>query len=413
MYRSKDRILAGVCAGLAQHLGWRVGLIRAAFVLSTLFFGAGALFYAWLWALVPERSAADQSGPEAASAPQQAGAEFFQRLSSDPGSWWRRRGVKEILTGAGLLFVAGLIVAQIAGFDLQLGVVLPVFVIVVGAVLVWLQLDASRRSLLLDRAQANNSLGLLRLAAGLLLLVLGLLVLVVGGGGWDRVVPAVAAALAVLAGVGLVLAPWGLRIWRDLQDERAARVRETERAEIAAHLHDSVLQTLALIQRRAGSEQDVTSLARAQERELREWIYQDASRNPDNLVARMRAVAAELEDAHGVGIELIAVGDATVDSRVDALVQASREAMLNAVRHAGTSVSVYVEASKELVEVFVRDRGPGFDLDQVPEDRLGLRESILGRMGRHGGSAKISSSGSGTEIQLRLPLLETNQKDET
>lgn len=407
MYRSKARVLAGVCAGLAQHLGWRVAVLRWVFVLSTLFFGFGALLYAWLWIMVPDESGSPTNQPEpdlAATA---------KKLAANPALLWRRRGVKEVLIGAGLLILAGLLVAQIVGIDLQLGIVVPLIVIAAGAVLVWLQLDASRRALLLDRAQANTALGALRLAAGLLLVVLGVIVLVLGGGGWDRVLPSVGAAFAVLAGVGLVMAPWAIRVWRDLQDERAARVRETERAEIAAHLHDSVLQTLALIQRRAGSEQDVLTLARAQERELREWIYQDASRHPGDLVARLRAIAAELEDAHAVSIELIAVGDAAMDSRVDALVQASREAMLNAVRHAGTTVSVYVEADAETVEVFVRDRGNGFDLTNVPEDRLGVKESIVGRMSRHNGKARISSSSSGTEVQLSLPLKDANHQEES
>src|SRR6185312_4681605 len=189
---------------------------------------------------------------------------------------------------------------------------------------------------------------------------------------WSSVV----AALAVLAGVGLVLAPWALKFWREFQNERAGRIRETERAEIAAHLHDSVLQTLALIQKSANSPADVTRLARAQERELREWIYQDNEHDAGALVERVKAVCAEAEDLYGQAVEVVAVGDAELSDRGSALVQAVREAVMNGVRHGGTTVSVYVEAGPKGVDVFIKDRGPGFDVDAVPADRLGVRESV-------------------------------------
>ncbi|AJT41763.1 ATP-binding protein [Psychromicrobium lacuslunae] len=402
--RSTDRVIAGVCAGLAKHLGWSVSTVRLVMALSTMFFGAGLLLYFWLWALVPDAGAAGS-----AIKPNQ--------LLENAEQLWRRRGVKEVIIGVLLLLAAVLVLVQSLGVNLQLGVVGPFLVIVAGAVLVWLQLDASRRAALLnsvlpERDKQRSPLGVFRLVAGLLLVALGVIVLVAGGGGWDRVIPAVIAAFAVLAGVGLVLTPWALRLWRDLQEERAARVRETERAEIAAHLHDSVLQTLALIQRKASSEQDVVTLARAQERELRDWIYQDSSRNPTNLAARLKAIAAELEETHGVAVEVIAVGDALMGNGVEALAQAAREAILNSVRHAGTTVSVYLEATAELAEVFIRDRGSGFELEEIPDDRLGVRESIIGRMQRHGGNAKILSSVEGTEVQLSLPLNSQQESSE-
>ncbi|WP_394939590.1 PspC domain-containing protein [Psychromicrobium sp. YIM B11713] len=397
LIRSTDRVIAGVCSGLAEHLGWPVSTVRLVMALSSFLFGSGLLLYFWLWALVPEASATQRT----ASGPAQ--------LLDSGRELWRRRGVKEAIIGIVLVLAAVFFLAQSLGANLQLGAVGPFLVIGAGAVLVWMQLDASRRAALLnsvlpERDQQRSPLGIFRLVAGLVLVALGVIVLVTGGGGWDRVLPAIIAAFAVLAGVGLVLTPWALRLWRDLQEERAARVRETERAEIAAHLHDSVLQTLALIQRKAGSEQEVLTLARAQERELRDWIYQDASRNPQNLTARLKSTAAELEATHGVAVELIAVGDAVMDSSVEALVQASREAILNSVRHAGTAVSVYLEATAELAEVFVRDRGPGFELSAVSADRLGVRESIIGRMSRHGGTASIRSSEEGTEVHLSMPL---------
>jgi signal transduction histidine kinase len=246
-----------------------------------------------------------------------------------------------------------------------------------------------------------------RLGAGLALVATGV-TLAISGSQWNVLGLALLASLAVLAGVALVLLPWGLKFWRDFGAERAARVREEERAEIAAHLHDSVLQTLAVIQRRAGNEADVTRLARAQERELREWLYRDSRRGDGTFTDRLKALAAAVEDAHGQPVDVVCVGDAPLDGahreRAEALLQAAREAMLNAARHGGGPVSVYAEAGAGAIDVFVKDRGPGFDPDAVPSDRLGVRESIVGRMRRHGGEAKIVSGPDGTEVRLHLRL---------
>jgi signal transduction histidine kinase/phage shock protein PspC (stress-responsive transcriptional regulator) len=415
MTRSHNRILAGVAAGLAEHLGLGVGLVRLVLLASSFFFGAGVFFYAWLWVLVP---VAGEMAAGVSDTDDQDGdrlrlyrpAPVQPTVSPGPMArmqGWVRRfpgGTREILLGLALVAVALFLVGQESGLDLQLGTVLPLAVIAAGAVLAWLQLDETRRAGLMNVAMADKPVGALRLVAGLVLVVAGVLVIVAGGGSWDLVWPAALASLAVLAGVGLVLAPWMLKFWRDLQAERAGRIRETERAEIAAHLHDSVLQTLALIQRRADSAQDVVRLARAQERELRSWLYQDASRADENLVHRVKAVAAELEDAYGHPVEVIAVGDAEMSERTEALMQATREALLNAVRHAGTAVSVYIEANPDVIEVFVKDRGPGFDQAAIAADRLGVRESVVGRMQRNAGTAVILSTVEGTEVRLRLPV---------
>ena len=197
----------------------------------------------------------------------------------------------------------------------------------------------------------------------------------------------VVASLAVLAGVGLVLAPWALKFWREFQDERAGRIRESERAEIAAHLHDSVLQTLALIQKNANSATDVTRLARAQERELREWIYQEHERNSGALVERVKAVCAEAEDLYGQAVEVVAVGDTELTERGNALVQATREAVMNGVRHGGTPVSVYLEAGRARVWMSSSRTGAqALTSAAIPADRLGVRESVVGRMPRNGGT---------------------------
>jgi signal transduction histidine kinase len=166
-----------------------------------------------------------------------------------------------------------------------------------------------------------------------------------------------------------------------------------------------VLQTLALIQRRAGNEQDVIRLARAQERELRGWLYRNAERDEGQLSDALQAAAAEVEDALGQPVDVVSVGDSAMTGRLEALVMAAREAMLNAARHGGGPVSVYLEATGGAAEIFVKDRGPGFDPAAIPADRLGVRESIIGRMRRHGGTAVIVSNPDGTEVRLSLPLV--------
>jgi signal transduction histidine kinase len=205
--------------------------------------------------------------------------------------------------------------------------------------------------------------------------------------------------------LGVIFAPWIVRLVRSLADERAERIRSQERAEVAAHLHDSVLQTLAMMQRRANEPHEVAALARRQERELRAWL---ADRPAPGQVARvgpaLEAAAAEVEERHGVPVEVVAVGDRDLDPAAEAVVAAAREAMTNAAKFGGGStVDVYAECGGGRLQVFVRDRGRGFDPAAVPADRRGVRESIVGRMERHGGRATITSApGAGTEVELTL-----------
>ena len=472
LVRSSDRMIAGVCSGLADHLGWPVKFVRLGMILACFAGGAGVAFYAWLWTMVPT---ADESAkrnarrpaspiapavslPPAMATPARASTAYDAGLSpavrgvpaasgaSVPGgqesgsthgagsasgfgatsaddwwggsalaSWFSFRKIqygKEILLGAALLLVAAILIARQFGVDVPLGTLIPAAAILGGAAIAWMQLDETRRAGLVDKTKADQAGGWVRLAAGLALVVAGVLVMVSGSGSWEQTWLALLASVAVLGGVALVLLPWGLKFWKDLETERAGRVRETERAEIAAHLHDSVLQTLALIQRRAGSEQDVVRLARAQERELRAWLFSDAARESGLLADRIKSVAAEVEDSHGHAVEVVTVGDTEMTDRHEALVQAAREAMFNAARHGGGTVSVYLESTAGSTEVFIKDRGPGFDLDAVPDDRLGVKESIIGRMKRHGGTAVITSSSDGTEVRLTLPSATVDAGDQ-
>ncbi|MFD0528646.1 sensor histidine kinase [Kitasatospora arboriphila] len=270
----------------------------------------------------------------------------------------------------------------------------PLLTIGVGVALVWRQADDSRwqRWFGLEEGSKRRS-AFVRVAAGVLLVVAGIVGFLVLQGSGSTLASIVEASLAVLAGMLVLVGPYALRMWQDLGAERTARIRAQERAEIAAHVHDSVLHTLTLIQRRAEDPKEVLRLARAQERELRLWLYRPeavAEAAPDTLAEHVRAVVAEVEDRHGVPVELVCVGDCPMDERIAAQMQAAREAMVNAAKYGGGGpVQVYAEVEGRTVSVFVRDHGPGFDPEAVPEDRMGVRESIVGRMRRNGGTARV------------------------
>ncbi len=385
----RGRRFAGVCAGLAEHLGLNVHHVRLAFVLASLGGGAGIVAYLFLWALTPQTL---ETAPV-------AGADNAARPPADDS-------VRNLVVGLGLLFVGAVIFAQQSGLNLRLGVLIPLLAVAGGAVLAWSKLDEAERGrwLVREMGAGGRRPALVRLGIGIALASIGVVVLAAQGRGlaglWDVGI----AAVAVLVGAALIAAPWGVRLWGDLRAEQAQRIRETERAEVAAHLHDSVLQTLALIQRKSGDPAEVVRLARSQERELRRWLYAGPVGSQASLASAVTEVAHEVEDLHGIPVELVVTGDRTLDAGGTALVRALREALLNAVRHGAPPVSVYVEVGSERVEGFVRDHGPGFDLAEVPQDRLGVRESILGRMSRLGGSASVRRLEHGTEVSLSLPV---------
>jgi signal transduction histidine kinase len=256
---------------------------------------------------------------------------------------------------------------------------------------------------------------LARIAAGVGCVVIGLAAFFVSVDSWRVFRGTAAAAVAVLIGVVLVVGPGVSRLVHALVAERRERIRADERAEVAAHLHDSVLQTLALVQRRADQPREVVRLARMQERELRAWLLSGdspaASASATTSVgAALEEIAAVIEAEHGVPVEVVRVRDHPVDG-TEPLLAAAREAILNAARHSGASeVSVYLEVEADQATVFVRDRGHGFQPEAVPTDRGGISHSIVGRMARAGGRAVIrSSADGGTEIELVLPLSKSHE----
>ncbi|HWG56304.1 MAG TPA: PspC domain-containing protein [Gaiellaceae bacterium] len=341
------RVVAGVCGGIARALGADVTLVRVVFAVLALGGGAGILVYLALWAYARARRA------------------WFAVLLA-------------VVASALVLSAVGLSGSGVLG-------------LVLVAAGLWLAL---RRGGSL-RPDTRVSYWGLALAA------VGVAIAVPGG------TPTLLAPGAIGAALVLLVGPWLWRLVLDRDAERSARVRSEERAEVAARVHDSVLQTLALIQRHAQEPQRVAALARRQERELRGWLYGDLpiGNGAASVVAALSAAAADVEEVHGVRVELATAGDCPVDERVEAAVLAAREAMTNAAKFAGVGeIDVYAEVTEDAVAVFVRDRGSGFDRAGVPPGRRGLVDSVERRLERAGGCATITSApGEGTEVELRVP----------
>jgi signal transduction histidine kinase len=385
-------MVSGVAAGLAGHLGVRVKTVRWALAISVFAAGAGALLYVWLWLTVPAGAADGAAG---------AGPPAFARLIPALREPSRRGHAGAMFGGAALVTVAALLIASRQGADIRWEWIVPAAAMAGGVALAWSQLEKADAG---TRSQPSSPVSVVRLVAAVGLLIVGIALLMWNGEAFSNVTLAILGGVAMVAAVVVVLAPWWLRLLRALGDERAARARESERADIAAHLHDSVLQTLAVMRSRAEDPEAVRRLARAQERELRAWLYQDRTAPGASLAAALRTVIAEVEDGQGVEVGTVIVGDAAPCPATEALAWALREALLNAARHGAPPISVYVEVSERGIEAFVRDHGPGFDLGSVPEDRLGVRESIIGRMVRQGGWASVEpAAGAGVEVRLGLP----------
>jgi signal transduction histidine kinase len=320
------------------------------------------------------------------------------------------RAAIEVGLGVGLLLLAVLLTFRELGIWFSDAIVWPAVLIAAGGALIWRQsLGGASTGGQPSQGQAvrvpaaPRAADVSRTGLGVALVIAAGLAFLQATGSLSAARDVVLAAIAVAVVLGVIFAPWVMRLVRSLGAERSERIRSQERAEMAAHLHDSVLQTLALMQRRADDPREVAGLARRQERELRAWLNGvRPGAAADSIAARLEAVAAEVEETHGVPVDVVAVGDAPLDESGEAVVAAAREALVNAAKFAGDGpISLYAEVDPERVEVFVRDRGPGFDPAAVPEDRRGVRESIFGRMERHGGRAGVHRApGGGTEVEL-------------
>ncbi len=372
--------LGGVCAGFAVRLGIEPLLIRVAFVLALVAGGVGIPLYAVGWLLIPA------DGPEKPA---------FARLLTRRDTWL-------VAAGMGFLTLAGVLLLRTWGvWFLSDKIVFPLVVAAAGGALIWRQSQAApdapaQPAAALPRAAVNRVGVGVALVLGAALIFLWLNDMLAAAG--DVILPVV----GILVAAAIILARGWLRLGRSVASARAARIRSQERAEVAAHLHDSVLQTLALVQKRADDPAAVAALARRQERELRAWLNNTRPAGTATLAGALEAAAAEVEGDHHVPIEVVTVGDGPLDEAASALVAAAREALVNASKFAGPEpISLFLEVEDARVEVFIRDRGPGFAVDDVPVDRRGVRDSIVGRMERHGGRATVHSTpGVGTEVEL-------------
>ncbi len=372
-------VVGGVSTGLAAHLHWPLRTVRVAMVGLTFFGGFGAVLYAAYWIVLPADPAA-----------------------TPPTG---RRRLLQVVLGAAISVAVVVTAASSPSF------LLPALLACVGGAFLWRQADDgtrrhwSERSVSVVTAPAGDRGGLARLAVGALLVVSAIVIAFVRAD-VKSLGSTLTAVLVAAVGLALLTGPWWMKLVRELGDERRERIRSEERAELAARVHDSVLQTLALIQRRADSPREVARLARGQERELRTLLWGDPTARSASVVGALREAAAEVEDSYGVTVDVVTVGDAPIAPSGEALTAAAREAMVNAAKHAGVDhVSLYVEIEDARAVVYVRDRGKGFDPGTVAEDRLGLRRSVTERMARHGGTSSVHSApGEGTEVELEVSL---------
>ena len=377
-------MVTGVARGVAEHLRVRPILVRLAFIVLATppFAGLGVLLYVALWAVLPS---------ETGKTP------------------WRDRQhwPAFALLGLGVLFLT--VVTGRDGSGVLFGWLAAIVALGVGVI--WHQVKPDDDWLTTIIGAGGNRSAVLRLGGGGVLVatgVIGVLVAVIGLNreSIDDIVNSLLFTAIALVGVGLVFGPLFYRMFLQLNTEREGRIREAERADLAAMVHDQVLHTLALIQRRSHDPREVARLARGQERVLRNWLYKPTAEGANRFGAALEAAAAEVEDSFGISVDTVIVGDRDMDPHIFALVAAAREAMVNAAKHSGVdSISLYAEVEPDVLSVFVRDRGVGFDPDEIADDRHGVRGSILDRMHRHGGTAEVrSAAGEGTEVRLSIPV---------
>ncbi len=383
--------LAGVASGLAVHTHLPVYVIRWAFVLFSIFGGTGTLLYLWLWMMTPKdagRIHASSMGSSRMSAPLRVIGQTRSRIIAR----------NQLLLAGFIIIAGGLIATCLFAFSIfDFRDIISASAVFIGIGLVWSQ-GANLH-------QWRSVSFFVIVLSGIIMVSIGMVVLV---GRSDPPLILLRGGLigaVVVAGVLFALAPLWLRTSSQLSDIQAQRVRDAERADIAAHLHDSVLQTLTLIRSAAHDPARVRALALSEERELRSWLYTGRAQAADSLAEAIRETVGVLESKYGVPVEVVAVGDCVPGPAELSLVAALGEAAANAVRHGQAPVSIYVETRAESIDAFIKDSGSGFNPAAIPPDRHGVKDSIIGRMERAGGSARIRCLATGTEVALTLPRM--------
>jgi signal transduction histidine kinase/phage shock protein PspC (stress-responsive transcriptional regulator) len=385
--RNDDRVLTGLAAGIARVLEIDPAFVRAAFVVSSFAGGVGVVAYLAGWVLTLE-----DPGP-------QAEVVWRERLAV--------RGTRRRIA-LSMIFLGFLLLLRSFGVWFGDSLVWSMAMASFGFALTWSLIDQTRRSRWTRRAfpagETSKGGSAARIVTGGVLMTAGLVLYLQSINAVGFLGGAVLAVLVTVAGLVLVFGPWMWRLVNQLTDERRERIRLDERAEVAAHLHDSVLQTLALMQR-TDDPRRMAMLARQQERELRGWLYGDEERSAEETLRQsLEGLASRVEEAHQVPVDVVTAGDLPLTDPLRALVGAAGEAITNAAKHSGGElVSVFAEVEGSNIDVYVNDQGVGFDPESVPGDRRGIAESIVGRMERQGGSATVHSElGEGTEVHLSV-----------
>lgn len=385
--RSRDgRVVAGVASGLAQHLNISLFWVRAVLIISALLNGVGLFAYAlvWIFTKIEHRSGGD------------GGASDLEQLGAGEASTSKRLTSWLLVVLA--IVGAGVSLTLTTGFGLA--TFIPIAIVGVGVLMVWIAYDRGLES----------GTNVFIIGAGGVLVLSAIVVVVMNWDGQANFVAALATVVLTLLGVAALGVPLWVRLWDQLGEERAEKAAADERADIASRLHDSVLQTLALIQKRADDPAEVTRLARGQERELRQWLFDSQDKTPQTtgtVFTALERACGEVEDLYGLRIVPVTVGtDEPLTDETHAAVLAAREALVNVAKHAGVdSADVYAEIMLGELNIFVRDRGCGFDPANIPAGHHGLAESVHGRVERAGGKVRIrSEAGEGTEVAITMDV---------
>lgn len=402
--RAEHQVIAGVCQGIANHLGWDARWVRAGFIVSNALCGAGVLLYVWCWLLCPTESAAHASAERVqagqATTQERKPSSFLTRARATSSQPHEPMAQLLAVTSRPLLLIIvltaialiALLTSAFLGAPLPLPFVIPAVVAAAGVLGSW--------ALLRDRSTIAAISAFVVVSVSIAIAVIVFLLFTDPS--------TFTTAAAIIIGVACLAAgavPWIMQLVRRSAERQAAQAAETTRLDVAAHLHDSVLQTLALIQQRSDPDSDVSRLAHQQEQSLREWLFSADQPGGGTLAHQIADAQSQLEAQYAVRFNVVAIGDDEPGEATNVVAAATIEAMRNAAAHAGGTVSVYAEGSSRTYSVSVIDRGPGVDLAAIPEHHFGIRESIIARSERAGGQAMVGPGpgGRGTEVTITVP----------